>query len=153
MAIQVELGKGDPERVAPLIREALAADPDNTQLRNQLGYHLQRQEQFEEADAEFEALQNSDDPQQVRAALYQRARTRILGEYEQDKAVRFLQEYVEGLPEDDKSVPSASNAYWRMGNAHEQLKQLAEARAAYTQALKLNPENDEAKKSLKGLPR
>ncbi|MCB9399117.1 MAG: tetratricopeptide repeat protein [Acidobacteria bacterium] len=81
-----------------------------------------------------------------RPALYQAARTRILGQFEADKAIANLQTYLE---EPDPRLVAA--AWWRMGNAQEQLAQKNEARASYQKALQLDPNFEEAKKSLSQL--
>lgn len=52
-----------------------------------------------------------------------------------------------------KDAPSAnmSNAHWRLGQIYEQTGRKELARAEFNEALKLNPRNQNAKKSLEGL--
>ena len=152
--IEIETGSGDPARATALFREALAGeDADNPRMRQLLAFHLQRQGQFREADVEFQLLEAAKDPRVATGALYQRARTRILGRYEPDQAIRFLEQFLERVTDDLPGQPSRSHAYWRLGNANEQLNRTAQARAAYSRALELDPDNQDAKKALKSLPR
>ena len=51
-----------------------------------------------------------------------------------------------------RGIPSPSSAHWRLGNAYQQLGQIEKARQAYTEALSLDGDNEEAKKALKSLP-
>jgi len=83
-------------------------------------------------------------------ALYQRARTRVVGSYEQERAVEFLQEYLDNMPASPEGIPGKESAYWRMGNAYEQLGRDDDARRAYERSLAVE-ENKEARQSLKSL--
>ena len=69
----------------------------------------------------------------------------------QRKAVELLAEYVEKLDRPEPRLPSAVSAWWRTGNAWEQLGDAGAARRAYEKALALDPDNKEARKSLKSL--
>ncbi|MFN4291824.1 MAG: serine hydrolase [Permianibacter sp.] len=82
-------------------------------------------------------------------SLYMSARLRILGKTELEQAIAALERYI-ALAGAGASPP-VSAAWWRKGNAHELLGKLTEARQCYEQALKLNPEDEEAKRSLAAL--
>lgn len=152
--LEIAAGSGDPARATALFREALAGeDADNPRMRQQLAFHLLRQGQFREADVEFQLLEAAKAPHVATGALYQRARTRILGRYEPDQAIRFLELFLQRVTEDLPGQPSRSHAYWRLGNAHEQLSRMDLARDAYSRALALDPDNQDARKALKSLPR
>jgi tetratricopeptide (TPR) repeat protein len=51
----------------------------------------------------------------------------------------------------DEPVASVSNAHWRLGQIYEKTARKELARAEFNEALKLNPQNQNAKKSLDGL--
>ncbi len=80
---------------------------------------------------------------------YQAARARILGGFELEEAVRLLDGYLADAGADARPGPVA--AWWRKGNALEGLGDREAARAAYEQALVLDPEYEEALKSLAAL--
>jgi CubicO group peptidase (beta-lactamase class C family) len=82
-------------------------------------------------------------------SLYQAARSRILGEYEQAEAVALLARYA-GLA-DATTQPSVAAAWWRMGVAHEQLGDLAEAVTCYQKSLERDPAFSLAAESLERL--
>jgi cytochrome c-type biogenesis protein CcmH/NrfG len=65
--------------------------------------------------------------------------------------VLILTQYLERLPEKPEGVPGRAPAYWRLGNAYEQLERRADARQAYERALALDSKNVEAKRALKQL--
>ena len=138
--------------VEKIYNEILEKYPDDGATRANLGYWYQRETRYAEADREFGRLVEHEEPAYAMIALYQRARTRILGEYQPEKAVEFLQKFIAEAADDLPDVPSKSNAYRRLGNAYEQLDDTGQAREAYRQALALDADNKEAKKALKALP-
>ena len=107
-------------------------------------------ERYAEADREFATLQEDEEPRIALNALYQRGRTRVLGEYDQQQAIGFLEEYLARLPAEPEGLPGKESAYWRMGNAYEQLGRADEARRAYETSLGVK-ETEEARKSLRAL--
>jgi tetratricopeptide (TPR) repeat protein len=131
-------------------RKLLEKDPTNSGARFQLAYRYQSLERYEEADREFAILQTDEAEQIAMNALYQRARTRVLGRYEQEQAVEFLQQYIDAMPRQAAGLPGMESAYWRMGNAYEQLGRADDARRAYEKSLQIE-ETDEARDSLKSL--
>jgi tetratricopeptide (TPR) repeat protein len=131
----------------------LEENPDHADARQILAFWLQADKKFQEANEHFAVLKGSDDRRRSLAAQYQLARSRILGEFDQGKAVELLLDYLQQSPERVQGVPSSSSAHWRLGNAYEQLGQIEKARQAYTEALSLDGDNKEAKKALKNLPR
>jgi len=131
-------------------RKLLEKDPADSGARFRLAYRYQILERYEEADREFAILQTDEAEQIAMNALYQRARTRVLGRYEQEQAVEFLQNYIEAMPAEAAGVPGKEAAYWRMGNAYEQLDRTDDARRAYEKSLQIE-ETDEARDSLKSL--
>jgi CubicO group peptidase (beta-lactamase class C family) len=70
-------------------------------------------------------------------SLYQSARSRILGEFDQEKAIEHLDLYIELA--DEASQPSAAAAWWRKGVAYEQLGRTKQALASHQKSLELDP--------------
>jgi CubicO group peptidase (beta-lactamase class C family) len=70
-------------------------------------------------------------------SLYQSARSRILGEFDQEKAIENLDLYIELA--DEASQPSIAAAWWRKGVAYEQLGQMKQALASHKKSLELDP--------------
>ncbi len=149
MQLSLEAKDDDAAALEAVFDALLERFPEDSGIRTRFGYFLQGQERYREADRLFEALTNSEDSVRSLGALYQRARTRILGEFELVEALGFLESYLVQLGEDpDRGLPGPSAVYWRMGNAYEQLEKVVEARKSYERSLKLDPENTSAKKSL-----
>jgi len=153
MLAQIEMKDGHPDKAIQALEELVEATPDDWLSRFQLAMMLQGEERYQDADLQFAAVADGDDRRLSLGALYQQARTRVLGKYDQEKAVELLKEYAKLPAADLTGLPSASSAHWRMGNAYEQLNRKPDARAAYQTALRLDPENKEAKKALKNLGR
>ena len=70
-------------------------------------------------------------------SLYTSARLRILDRKEPQQAIDDLERYLQAAPAD--SEPSAAAAWWRKGNAYEQLNNPAEAIRCYEKAITLDP--------------
>ena len=147
---EVQFKRKDDEAGMATLRKVLEKDPASSGARFQLAYRYQALERFAEADAQFEILQADETERISMNALYQRARTRILGRYEQERAVEFLQAYLGKLPPKAEGMVGKESAYWRMGNAYEQLGRTVEARGAYERSLQIK-ETKEARESLKSL--
>ena len=147
-ALQVE---GDLPGAVGILREILAKAPADHGSRLSLALVLQQQGKFTDAEAELVALCEVTEGEWALAALYQRARSRILGKYEGEQAVELMLVYIDKVPANTTTLPGRSPAYWRLGNAYEMVGKRDEARAAYQQALSIDPDNDEAKSSLKAL--
>ena len=109
--------------------------------------HFQRTGQTEAALILFDQLAGSKSAHLP--SLYAGARLRIISKTEPEKAVQALAQYIATASAD--TTPSLSAAWWRKGNAYELLGKVNEARQCYEQALKLNPDEHEAAKSLAAL--
>jgi tetratricopeptide (TPR) repeat protein len=81
--------------------------------------------------------------------IYQAGRTAILSGKSTREAIEHMRRYLTHPA--DKNQPSHAAAYWRMGMAYEQLRDLDSAYVCYETSLKLEPDFKEAKKSLKAL--
>lgn len=147
---EVQFKRKDDEGGMATLRKVLEKDPASNGARFQLAFRYQALERFTEADAQFEILQSDEAENISMNALYQRARTRVLGRYEQERAVEFLQAYLEKLPPKAEGMVGKESVYWRMGNAYEQLGRTDEARGAYERSLQIK-ETKVARDSLKSL--
>ncbi len=129
----------------------LEKQPKDVECRWQLAFWYQGKQRYREADEHFAVLALNPDPAASLGALYQRARTRIVGKFEPERAVELLLRFIEAVPAGVAGLPSKSAAFWRLGNAYEQLQKSTDARAAYERALALDPQNADARKSLDNL--
>lgn len=111
------------------------------------GFSLQASKKYEDA-ADFFGNLFDNNPTEL-GALYQEARSRILGNFDSKKAIEALDQYIELA--DEKTQPSQAAAHWRAGMAFEQLGDKDAAKKRYKEALKLDPKMKEAKKALKNL--
>lgn len=144
---------GESESAIRLLREHLTRHPDDHDNRLLLAMVLQDAKKFPEADAELEPLLTIERGTTALLAMYQLARSRVLGAYDQQRAVTLLTDYLQRRPDKARGLPSRAAAYVRLGQAHQQLGQIAQAREAFQQALALEPNNEEAAKALKALPK
>lgn len=144
---------GDAEGAVRLLRDHLQRHPDDHDNRLMLAMFLQDAKRFAEADRELEPLLTVHRPSVALRATFQLARSRVLGGFEPERAVALLESYLARRPPVGRSLPSRANAYWRLGQAHQQRGSLDKARAAFEQALALEPDNQEVAKALKALPK
>ena len=140
------------EESIEILQALVEEDAEDVWSRQILAYRLQGAKRYREADAHFSRLLEESDPEISFGARYQLARSKVLGEYEQERAIELLREYIETVP-DLASLPGKSPAYWRLGMAQQQLDRMADAREAFEQALALDGSNKEAKKALRALPK
>jgi tetratricopeptide (TPR) repeat protein len=149
--------EGRREEGMAVLESLLEEDPEDDQARQVLAFWYQTEEHYPEAIAQFEALAESEDSGYSMGARYQLARSRILAGFEPEKEAGILEVYIKDYdqldPDTRRGLPSAANAFWRMGMAYEQLEEIGRARDAFSRALELDPDNKEAKKALKNLPR
>jgi tetratricopeptide (TPR) repeat protein len=148
---EVESQDKNPEAAIEAYGRVLEKDTDDSSCRLDLAFLLQRLERFREADRHFARLADDPDPYYALTGLYQRARSRILGTYEPELATQYLLSYIAKRPDEQRGVPSRSNAYWRLGNAYEQLARRDDARRAYRRALDLDRDNKSARMALEQL--
>ena len=105
---------------------------------------------MDEADAEYDAARRGEKGEVYYRSLYAQARMRIRNEFEPERAVVLLDEFIAGEPEGD-TVPSVAHACWRKGNALEQLGRNEDAREAYGESLRREPDLKLAEKALADL--
>jgi CubicO group peptidase (beta-lactamase class C family) len=94
---------------------------------------------------------NTDKAEPHLPSLYQSARSRILGEFDQEKAIEILDVYIKHA--DESTQPSIAAAWWRKGIAYEQLGVVKKAIESHKKSLELDPGFDlpiEALKRIEG---
>jgi tetratricopeptide (TPR) repeat protein len=140
----------ETERAVELLTRAIEEHPEERSLHVALaGIHV-AEERFDEADRVYEAARAGERDELYYQALYGQARMRVDGEFELERAVELLDEFVAAEPEGEY-MPSVARALWRKGRAHEGLGDVEAARAAYRECLRLEPELAEASKALEAL--
>ena len=126
---------------------ALAEDPDDPDVHYRIGRACQDAEYYDRAFEAFEhALQA--DPGHMNA-MYQLGRTAVFAETTYERGIECLMKFMETEP--GAGMPTWANAQWRLGMIYEQMGSKDKAIAAYKKAIELNPEYEEAKKSLQAL--
>jgi CubicO group peptidase (beta-lactamase class C family) len=82
----------------------------------------------------------------ARRAYYYAAAARLAENMDIQKAIDYLGRYI--ALTDPQARSSLATAWFKKGQAYEKLKDTAEAARCYEQSLKLNPENEPARKAL-----
>jgi CubicO group peptidase (beta-lactamase class C family) len=108
------------------------------------GLVLQQREEHHRALELF--LKNIEGAEPHLPSLYQSARSRILGEFDQDKAIEQLDLYIELA--DESTRPSVAAAWWRKGIANEQLGRTKQAIECHKTSLNLDPGFELAQEAL-----
>lgn len=151
MQASLHQAEKDPDAAIAVYTKMIERDPKDDPIRQALAFSLQAKKRYVDADRHFGMLLEGDDERRAMAARYQLARSRILGEYEQQEAVEYLTDYIAKLTDEMRGLPTASHAYWRLGLAYQQLGRIEEARRSLERAVALDGENDDAKSALKSL--
>lgn len=128
-------------------KAVIAIAPDSTQGYYSLANFYRTQSRWDEAFASYEQVMKLK-PDELAAHLTW-AGTAAQSGKNLDRGEREVKFYLENA----KDVPTAnlSNAHWRLGQIYEQTARKDLARAEYNEAIKLNPQNQNAKKSLEAL--
>ena len=142
--------KKETERAIRICQQGLEQYPEEYRFHVTLADIYAKEKRFGDADAEFEAARHGEKGDVYYRALYGQALMRIKNEFEPGRAVELLDEFISAEPEGDKVQPVAY-ACWRRGNALEQVGRNDEARAAYEESLRREPELKQAKEALEAL--
>ena len=130
------------------IRAAVAAQPDSTFGYANLAAFYRRHNRWDDAFAAWDALITARPDLAVAHAnwgIY----SAISGRY-YERGERELRHYLDNLPPD--ALPATiSTTRFRLGQIYEKTGRAEQARAEYTEALKANPRNEDAKKALDAL--
>jgi len=117
------------------------------EVRFKRGMYFQNKKLYSKAVELFEKNIDGKEPHML--SLYQAARTRILGEFDQNTAIKLLDKYISLA---DKSTrPSIAAAWWRKGVAYEQLGKVEKAIICHTKCLSLDEGFTNAKDALNRL--
>ncbi len=142
-----DLGTRD-RAVAELVAVA-DEDPRDAVDLTAAGILLGRLERPAEALTLFEQARRAD-PAYLPAA-YQLGRALLLARGDLARAEGAFREYLAGEPPPGAPRPAA--AHWRLGQVHEAQGRPAQARREYEEALRLDPDQAEARRALSGLGR
>lgn len=149
---EIHQAEKDTEGATSIYEAMVERDAEDIQALQALAFALQSAGKYRESDRHFRTLLENEDERMSLSARYQLARSRILGEYEQRQAVDHLTIYIGALTESlQRGLPTKSHAYWRLGMAYEQLRELDDARRSFEKAIALDGDNKPAKDALKKL--
>jgi len=141
----------ETERAVELLLAGIEAYPEEPGFHVALAEIYADQERFDAADAEFEAARRGEKGESYYRALYGQARMRIQHEFEPERAVAWLDEFIAAEPTGE-GMPSVAHALWRKGGALEQLDRSEDARGAYEESLRRDPGFKLAREALEALP-
>jgi CubicO group peptidase (beta-lactamase class C family) len=116
-------------------------------LQFKRGMHFQDRELYIKAAEAFGKNLTAEPPHMP--SLYQAARTRILGEFDQETAINLLDRYISLA--DQSTRPSIAAAWWRKGVVYEQLGDIQKAIACHEKCLDIDGGWTEAKEALEKL--
>ena len=139
--------KEDLPRAISILRSGIEEYPEEPGFHEALADIYAEQQRFDEADTEYTAALRGDKNESYYRALYGQARMRIQNEYEPRRAVELLDVFIADAPDFD-GVPTVAHAWWRKGNALEQLGRGEDARAAYEESLRQDPDLELAREAL-----
>ena len=140
-----------PEEAEAVCRATLESYPEDQDLRASLASVLVELERPDEAVAEYERALEGPHGVSYYRVLYEFGR--MLGETERtpERVIEVMSEYIADVPVGGDFLPPIAGAYWRIGQAHERLGSIDEARAAYERALEEDPEMEQAAAALEAL--
>jgi tetratricopeptide (TPR) repeat protein len=142
--------KKETEQAIALLLAAIEEYPEEFGFHVALADVYAEEKRFEAADAEYEAARQGTKNEAYYRSLYGQARMRVQNEFEPERAIELLDEFIAGEPEGD-NMPSVAHACWRKGNALEQLGRKQDARKAYEESLRRDPALKLAKKAIERL--
>ncbi len=143
------MADGDEDEAIALLRDALAEHPEWTDAALALGMFYQQEERFDDAFAILKEYAARDGANPV--MIYQLGRTAALSGRFLDEGREAMRRYIALVERDGTLDIPPSPAWWRLGMIEQHAGNKDAARAAYEKALQLDPENDDARKSLHAL--
>jgi len=144
--------KGETDRAIALCRRGIEIYAEKAP-----GFHLTLADihadgkRFDQADAAYEAARTGEKDETYYRSLYNQALMRINNEFDPERAVLLLDEFISGDPRGE-GLPSLAYACLRKGDALAKLKRYPEARRAYEESLRSEPGFEPAEEALKKLP-
>lgn len=127
---------------------AVTAAPDGAQAYYSLASFYRRQTKWDQAFATYERLMKAK-PDDIVAHLGWGAVSALSGK-SYDRGERELKFFLANAPK-DMIIQNMSGAHFRLGQIYEKTARRDQARAEYAEALKINPQNQDAKKALDAL--
>lgn len=138
----------DFDKAETYLRKAVELDTSsNYSATYQLGFFLQQQKRYHEAAEVYEKLHNQHPDQTT--ALYQIGRTYLFAKDSLNKAERCFKQYLQIKPK--KGDPDWAAAHWRLGMVYDLQGKTNLAIAELEEAIKLDPKEENYKKTLKEL--
>lgn len=124
-------------------------DNEKPDIYYNLGFMYQANKQYDEAFAAFtQAIQVNE---KLYKAYYQYARTAIFSQQNIDQAIHYMQFYLQNAENLSANDVKPSDAWWRLGMLYELKGDIITAKNSFEKALELNPNNENARKSLQAL--
>lgn len=142
--------KKETKRAIALLLEGIEEYPQEYSFHVALADIHAEEKRFDSADAEYEAARQGEKGEAYYRSLYGQARMRIVNEFEPERAVELLDEFIADEP-DGEAVQLVAHACWRKGNALEQLGRNEDARKAYEESLRREPGLKLAEKAIERL--
>ncbi len=136
-----------PEEALAAYRKAYQARPDDGRTGVGLAIYLQQLQRWDEAFAQLRQVVQRDPG--LLGAWYQIGRTAVLANANHAEGEAGFRRFLAGTPGVDD--PPLAAAHWRLGMLYEQVGRKPEARAAYQEALRVDPQHAEATAALKTL--
>ncbi len=135
---------GEYEQAVEKCEEYLTLYQKDYEIYHTLGMIYQDKEEYDKA---FEAFKTviAQDPTALNS-LYQIGRTSVYSGQNLDRGIECLQAFLQYEPGEDD--PSLDGAHWRLGMIFEKQGKLDLAKAEYEEAIRLNPNDKDYKKSL-----
>ncbi len=152
MLALAQMTDGDRTAAIATCRDALQRFPADQDLRVALAGALVDSGRRSEASGHYDEVRTGPRTAAWYRALYLQAQMRVTGAYELDAAVEALRTYAEAQPYGDL-MPTVADARWRLGQALERSGQAQAAGVAYREALRLDPDHEDAEQSLADLDR
>ncbi len=135
----------DMPKAEEYLREAVRLDTTSDHTATYLlGFFLQRQKRYYEAAEVFEKLVEKY-PDEM-PALYQVGRSYVFAKDSLKKAERCFKQYLQVEPK--RNAPNWAGAHWRLGMVYDLQGKTDLAIAELEEAVRLDPENEEFKRTL-----
>lgn len=147
LTAQVLLKENQPQQALAEYKKLLSLDPQDANVHYQVGMLYQELKEYPKAFATFEQVLTINSA--AMGALYQIGRTALFAKSNLKRGITCLQTYLKHPVQPGN--PGWDAAHWRLGMLYELMDKKEAAKAAYQQAMKLNPADPQYKIALDGL--
>lgn len=141
------MGEDDEESALVECEKYLQKYPDDVDILYEMGMIYQSMESYDDAFSTFEKAVEIDSTSLE--SLYQIGRTSIFSGERLDYGEQSLKEYIINKPIEGN--PGLDSAHWRLGMIYELQGKIDLAKEEFEEAIRLNPDDRQYKKSLKKL--